>query len=88
VRQNRLSPDDLVNGIFTITDLGFAEVDYFTFIIRPRENAILGVGRIVRKVVVKDDQVIPGARIGLSLAFDHRIIDGALAATFLKPSRT
>jgi pyruvate dehydrogenase E2 component (dihydrolipoamide acetyltransferase) len=84
VRQNRLSPDDLVNGTFTITNLGFAEVDYFTPIIRPPESAILGVGRIAKKAVVKDDHVIPGARIGLSLTFDHRIIDGAPAARFLK----
>jgi pyruvate dehydrogenase E2 component (dihydrolipoamide acetyltransferase) len=84
VRQNKLSPDDLVNGTFTITNLGFAEVDYFTPIIRPPESAILGVGRIVKKAVVKDDHVLPGARIGLSLTFDHRIIDGAPAARFLK----
>jgi pyruvate dehydrogenase E2 component (dihydrolipoamide acetyltransferase) len=77
-----------VNGTFTITDLGFAEVDHFTPIMRPRESAILGMGGIVRKVIAKDDQVIPGARIGLSLTFDHRIIDGTLAARFLKPSRT
>ncbi len=82
--QNRLSPDDLVNGTFTITNLGFAEVDYFTPIIRPPESAILGVGRILKKAVVKDDHVIPGTQVGLSLTFDHRIIDGAPAARFLK----
>lgn len=84
VKQNRLSPDDLVNGTFTITNLGFAEVDYFTPIIRPPESAILGVGRIAKKAVVKDDHVIPGTRIGLSLTFDHCIIDGAPASRFLK----
>ena len=83
-RENKLSPDDLVNGTFTISNLGFADIDYFTPIIRPPESAILGVGRIVKKPGIKDDHVIPEARIGLSLTFDHRIIDGAPGARFLK----
>ena len=81
--ENKLSPDDLVNGTFTITNLGFADIDYFTPIIRPPESAILGVGRIVKKPGIKDDQVVPEARIALSLTFDHRIIDGAPGARFL-----
>jgi pyruvate/2-oxoglutarate dehydrogenase complex dihydrolipoamide acyltransferase (E2) component len=84
LRENRLSPDDLMNGTFTITNLGFADVDFFTPIIRPPESAILGVGRIVKKPVVKNDTVVPEARLALSLTFDHRIIDGAPAARFLK----
>ena len=83
-RENKLSPDDLANGTFTISNLGFADIDFFTPIIRPPESAILGVGRIVIKPGVKDDRVIPEARIGLSLTFDHRIIDGAPGARFLK----
>jgi pyruvate dehydrogenase E2 component (dihydrolipoamide acetyltransferase) len=83
-RENRLSPDDLANGTFTITNLGFADIDHFTPIIRPPESAILGVGRIIKKPVIKNDQVAPEARIGLSLTFDHRIIDGAPGARFLK----
>jgi len=83
-QENRLSPDDLVNGTFTLSNLGFADIDFFTPIIRPPESAILGIGRIIRKAVVKDDRVVPGLRISLSLTFDHRIIDGAPAARFLK----
>ncbi|MCD6296295.1 MAG: 2-oxo acid dehydrogenase subunit E2 [Deltaproteobacteria bacterium] len=83
-RENRLSPDDLANGTFTITNLGFADIDHFTPIIRPPESAILGVGRIIKKPVIKNDQVVPEARIGLSLTFDHRIIDGAPGARLLK----
>lgn len=82
--KNRLSPDDLVNGTFTITNLGFADIDHFTPIIRPPESAILGVGRILKKPCVRDDQVVPEARIALSLTFDHRTIDGAPGARFLK----
>ena len=83
-RENRLSPDDLANGTFTVSSLGFADVDHFTPIIRPPESGILGVGRIIKKPVVKNDQIIPEDRIGLSFTFDHRIIDGAPAARFLK----
>jgi pyruvate dehydrogenase E2 component (dihydrolipoamide acetyltransferase) len=84
LRENRLSPDDLLNGTFTITNLGFADVDHFTPILRPPESAILGAGRIVRKPVVRKDTVVPEARLALSLTFDHRIIDGAPGARFLK----
>ncbi|MBW1862081.1 MAG: 2-oxo acid dehydrogenase subunit E2 [Deltaproteobacteria bacterium] len=83
-RENRLLPDNLANGTFTISNLGFADIDYFTPILRPPESAILGVGRIVEKPVIKDGKIIPDIRIGLSLTFDHRIIDGAPAARFLK----
>ena len=84
LRENRLSPDDLLNGTFTITNLGFADIDFFTPIIRPPESAILGAGRLVKKSVVKNDAIVPEARVALSLTFDHRIIDGAPAARFLK----
>ena len=83
-RENKLSPDDLTNGTFTISNLGFADIDFFTPIIRPPESAILGVGRIVRKPVVKNEAIVPEQRIGLSLTFDHRIIDGAPGARFQK----
>ncbi len=83
-KKNQLSPDDLACGTFTISNLGFAGVDHFTPIIRPPESAILGVGRIIRKPAVRDDQVVVEARMGLSLTFDHRIIDGAPAARFLR----
>jgi pyruvate dehydrogenase E2 component (dihydrolipoamide acetyltransferase) len=83
-RDNRLLPDDLANGTFTISNLGFADIDYFTPILRPPESALLGVGRIVEKPVIKDSQIIPETRVALSLTFDHRIIDGAPGARFLK----
>lgn len=84
LRENKLSPDDLVNGTFTITNLGFSDIDHFTPIIRPPESAILGVGRIVKKPVVRGDSIVPEQRVALSLTFDHRIIDGAPGARFLK----
>jgi pyruvate dehydrogenase E2 component (dihydrolipoamide acetyltransferase) len=83
-RENRLLPDDLANGTFTISNLGFADIDQFTPILRSPESALLGVGRIVEKPVVKQGEILSQARLSLSLTFDHRIIDGAPAAQFLK----
>jgi len=83
-RENRLLPDDLANGTFTISNLGFADVDSFTPILRPPESALLGVGRIVQKPVVRDGQITAEAMMSLSLTFDHRIIDGSPGARFLK----
>jgi pyruvate dehydrogenase E2 component (dihydrolipoamide acetyltransferase) len=83
-KENRLLPDDLANGTFTISNLGFADIDHFTPILRPPESALLGVGRIVEKPVVKDGEIISQVMLSLSLSFDHRIIDGAPAARFLK----
>jgi pyruvate dehydrogenase E2 component (dihydrolipoamide acetyltransferase) len=55
------------NGTFTLSNLGFADIDYFTPLLRPPECAILGVGRILRKPVAKGGQLAVEARIGLSL---------------------
>lgn len=83
-RENRLVSDDLTNGTFTISNLGFADIDHFTPILRPPESALLGVGRILEKPVVKEGAILSQARLSLSLTFDHRNIDGAPAARFLK----
>jgi pyruvate dehydrogenase E2 component (dihydrolipoamide acetyltransferase) len=83
-KDKKLLPDDVANGTFTISNLGFADIDHFTPILRPPESALLGVGRVVEKPVVKDTRIVAEHRIGLSLTFDHRIIDGAPAARFLK----
>lgn len=83
-RSGTLAPDDMAEGTFTITNLGLVEIDLFTPIIRPPESAILGVGRIVKRPWVEGEGVVAQLRMGLSLTFDHRIIDGAPAARFLK----
>jgi pyruvate dehydrogenase E2 component (dihydrolipoamide acetyltransferase) len=89
-RAGRSQPDDLTGGAFTITNLGMFGVEGFTPIINLPECCILGVGRIVRKPVVCDevdncpsDTVTVRPMMTLSLAFDHRVIDGAPAARFL-----
>lgn len=83
-REKKLMPDDLAGGTFTITNLGAWDIDHFTPIVNPPESAILGVGRIQEKPVVRDGQVVAEPRLGLSLTIDHRIIDGAPGAAFLK----
>lgn len=82
-RRGTLSLDDISGGTFTITNLGSLGVDFFTPIISPPQTAIMGVGR-VKEIPASDNGVIRTrlcAHIGLT--FDHRVIDGAVAASFL-----
>ena len=84
-RNNKLTGDELIGGTFTISNLGSYDIDGFTPIINLPECAILGVGRIVRKPIVNEnDEIVPASMMTLSLSFDHRIVDGALAAQLLK----
>ena len=80
-------PDDLSGGTFTITNLGMLGVDAFTPVINLPEAAILGVGRILPKPVVRDGEVVVRQMWTLSLVFDHRLVDGAPAARFLQRIR-
>jgi pyruvate/2-oxoglutarate dehydrogenase complex dihydrolipoamide acyltransferase (E2) component len=79
-----LALDDLTLGTFTLTNLGAWDIDDFTPIVNHPESAILGAGRIVEKPVARNGQVLIEPRLALSLSFDHRIIDGAPGAAFLK----
>jgi pyruvate dehydrogenase E2 component (dihydrolipoamide acetyltransferase) len=83
VQARKSTPDDMQEGTFTITNLGAYNIDAFTPIINPPQCAILGVGRIVKKPAIFQDQVVPRYRVALSLTFDHRIVDGGPAARFL-----
>ncbi|MGL6196928.1 MAG: 2-oxo acid dehydrogenase subunit E2 [Thermoguttaceae bacterium] len=83
-KNNRLKPDELSSGTFTVTNLGMFDIVSFTPIINLPEVAILGVCAIVETPVIKNGAVTPGRRMGLCLTHDHRLIDGALAASFLQ----
>ncbi len=83
-RTGKSLPDDLSGGTFTITNLGMYDIDAFTPIINLPEAAILGVGRILPKPVVYEDQIVARQMWTLSLTFDHRLVDGAPAARFLQ----
>jgi pyruvate dehydrogenase E2 component (dihydrolipoamide acetyltransferase) len=80
----KATSDDLGGGTFTITNLGAQEIESFVPVIKLPECAILGVGAIIEKAVVVDGKIIPQHRIGLTLVFDHRLVDGAPAAKFLQ----
>ena len=83
-RGGKLRPGDIAGGTFTISNLGMFGVDAFTAIIIPPQAAILAVGRIADRVVPVDGR--PGVRpmMTLTLSSDHRVVDGARAAEFLR----
>ena len=74
---------DLKGGTFTISNLGSVGVEFFTPIINYPESAILGVGRVVEKPVVRNGKIEIRKMLPLSLTYDHRIVDGAQAARFM-----
>ncbi|MDR7865820.1 MAG: dihydrolipoamide acetyltransferase family protein [Sporomusaceae bacterium] len=86
-RQGQLGPDDYSGGTFTVTNLGMFGTDHFTPIINPPESAILGVCRIVKRPVVIGDEIVVRPMANLCLSFDHRLVDGALAAKFMSRMR-
>jgi pyruvate dehydrogenase E2 component (dihydrolipoamide acetyltransferase) len=83
-RAGRLQPTDISGATFTISNLGMFEVDAFTAIIVPPQAAILAVGAIAERAVPVDGR--PGIRpmLTLTLSCDHRVVDGARAAEFLR----
>lgn len=83
-RDRKVQLSDLQNATFSITNFGSIGVPFGTPIINHPEVAILGVGNIARKPVVRGNEVVPGYVMPLSLAVDHRVIDGADAGRFLK----
>lgn len=83
-RQGKLSKEQLTGGTFTVTNLGMYDVDMFLPIINPPEAAILAAGRIVEKPVIVNERVVAKPVMTLTLAYDHRIVDGAPAAVFLR----
>ena len=82
-RSNKLQPDEISGGTFTVTNLGMFGTDHFTPIINPPESAILAVCRTVDKPVVVGGQVVIRPMCNFVLGFDHRLIDGAVGAKFM-----
>ena len=87
-REKKLKPEEFTGSTFTTSNLGMFDVSDFTAIINPPDSAILAIGA-VRKVPVvgEDDEIRAGHRMKVTLSSDHRVIDGALAAQFLKEVR-
>lgn len=82
-RDGKLAPDEMKGASCTITNIGSAGGQWFTPVINHPEVAILGIGRIAEKPVVKDGEIVAAPVLALSLSFDHRIIDGATAQNAL-----
>ena len=83
-RNKKLTPAEMDGSTFTVSNLGMFGVEQFTSIINQPNSAILSVGAIVEKPVVKDGQIVVGHTMKLCLACDHRTIDGATGAQFLQ----
>ncbi|MFI5364479.1 MAG: dihydrolipoamide acetyltransferase family protein [Candidatus Binatia bacterium] len=83
-RAGTLGVDEVSGGTFTVTNLGMYGIDAFTPILHTPQVAILGIGRIIEKPAVHDGTIVPRSMLVLSLTFDHRIVDGAPAAAFLR----
>ena len=83
-RNKKLTPDEMQGSTFTVSNLGMFGIDTFTSIINQPNSAILSVGNIVEKPVVKNGQIVVGNTMKLSLACDHRTVDGATGAQFLQ----
>ena len=83
VRAGTVTPPELAGGTFTVSNLGMYGVTGFTAVINPPQAAILAVGAVVERAVVRDGAVVPGRTLELTLVCDHRILYGAEAALFL-----
>jgi len=83
-RNKKLALDEMEGSTFTISNLGMFGIESFTSIINQPNSAILSVGAIVQKPVVKNGQVVAGNTMKLSMACDHRTVDGATGAQFLQ----
>ncbi len=86
-RNKKLTPAEMEGSTFTVSNLGMFGIREFTSIINQPNSAILSVGTIVEKPVVKDGQIVVGHTMTLTLACDHRTVDGATGAQFLQTLR-
>jgi len=82
--QHKLKLEELLGGTFTVTNMGPYDVEIFAPIINPPQSAILGIGRIAKRPVIINDQIVVKPMATLSLVFDHRVTDGVPAAEFLR----
>lgn len=86
-KDRKLRPDEFDGGTITVSNLGAWGIESFDAIVNPPQAAILSVGAAIEKPVVKNGQIVPGLRMNLGLSCDHRVVDGAVAASFLSEVR-
>ncbi len=87
-RNKRMKPEEFQGGTFTVSNLGGMGIDSFSAVINPPQGFILAIGRITKTPVIDDgDQIVVGHRMSITMSCDHRVIDGALGAAYLKELR-
>jgi len=87
-RNKRMKPEEFQGGTFTVSNLGGMGIDRFSAVINPPQGFILAVGKISKVPVVDDcDQIVAGYRMSIMMSCDHRVVDGALGAEYLKELR-
>jgi pyruvate dehydrogenase E2 component (dihydrolipoamide acetyltransferase) len=87
-RNKRMKPEEFQGGTFTVSNLGGMGIDSFSAVINPPQGFILAIGKITKVPVIDDcDQIGVGHRMSLTMSCDHRVIDGALGAEYLKELR-
>jgi pyruvate dehydrogenase E2 component (dihydrolipoamide acetyltransferase) len=87
-KDGKLTPAEFQGGTFTVSNLGMYGIDEFAAIVNPPQAAILAVANVVKKPVVDaQNQIVAGQRLNLTLSCDHRVVDGAVGAAFLKSLR-
>jgi pyruvate dehydrogenase E2 component (dihydrolipoamide acetyltransferase) len=83
-RNRKLKPEEYTGASFSVSNLGMFGIDEFTAVINPPEGAILAIGAMSPKPVVRDDQIVVRQMMRVTMSCDHRIIDGATGAKFLQ----
>ena len=86
-RDKKLSVEEMQNGTFSISNLGMYGIEEFAAVINPPEGALLAVGALREEPVVREGQLVVGKRMKLTLSCDHRVVDGAIGAQYLKVLR-
>jgi pyruvate dehydrogenase E2 component (dihydrolipoamide acetyltransferase) len=83
-RARKLKPEEYTGATFSISNLGMFGIEEFTAVINPPEGAIMAIGAMSAKPVVKDNQITVRQTMRVTMSCDHRVIDGAVGAKFLQ----
>jgi len=87
-RNKRMKPEEFQGGTFTVSNLGGMGIDSFSAVINPPQGFILAIGKVTKVPVIDDgDQIVVGHRMSITMSCDHRVVDGALGAEYLKELR-
>ncbi len=83
-RDRKLTPDEMSGNTFSVSNLGMMDIDEFTSIINSPDSCIMAIGKIADVPVVRDGKIVPGKQMKITLSCDHRVVDGAVGASFLQ----